>query len=49
VSDKTIWIVVVVFWIVMPWSYVVGYWCFRGLCCLHLQDEWSRRLQPESS
>jgi hypothetical protein len=25
-------------WVVMPCSVVVGYHCFRGPCCLHLQD-----------
>jgi hypothetical protein len=32
-------ILVTVFWIVMPLSDVVGYHCFGGLCCLHLQAE----------
>jgi hypothetical protein len=27
------------FWVVVPCSVVVGYQCFRGPCCLHLQDE----------
>jgi hypothetical protein len=27
------------FWVVMPSSVVVGYQCFRGPCCLHLQVE----------
>jgi hypothetical protein len=26
----------VVFWVVAPFSVVVGYQCFRGPCCLHL-------------
>jgi hypothetical protein len=26
-----------VFWIVMPCSGVVGYQCFGGCCCFHLQ------------
>jgi hypothetical protein len=29
----------VIFWVVMPCSDVVGYWCFRGPYCLHLQGE----------
>jgi hypothetical protein len=29
----------VVFWVVMPCSDVVGYQCFGGPCCLHLQGE----------
>jgi len=28
-----------VVWVVMPCSFVVGYQCFRGLCCFHLQSE----------
>jgi len=28
-----------VFWVVMPCSIAVGYQCFGGPCCLHLQDE----------
>jgi hypothetical protein len=28
-----------VLWVVMPWSIVVGYQCFRGSCCLHLEGE----------
>jgi len=30
---------VMVFWVVMLYSDVVGYQCFRGPCCLHLQSE----------
>jgi hypothetical protein len=30
---------VFVFWVVIPHSVVVGYQCFRGLWCLHLQGE----------
>jgi hypothetical protein len=26
---------ITVFWIMTPCSYVVGYQCFGGLCCLH--------------
>jgi len=26
-------------WVVMPCGVVVGYQCFRGQCCLHLQGE----------
>jgi hypothetical protein len=33
---------VVVFWIVMPCSVVVGYQCFRRFFCLHLQGEAAR-------
>jgi hypothetical protein len=29
----------VVFWVVTPYSVVVGYQRFRGPCCLYLQDE----------
>jgi hypothetical protein len=29
----------VVFWVVTPYSDVVGYQYFRGPCCLHLQGE----------
>jgi len=25
------------FWVVKPHCDVVGYWCFEGPCCLHLQ------------
>jgi hypothetical protein len=28
-----------VFWVVTPSSVVVGYLCFGGLCCLHLQGD----------
>jgi hypothetical protein len=28
-----------VFWVVMLCSVVVGYQCFRGSCCLHVQGE----------
>jgi hypothetical protein len=28
-----------VFWVVMLCSVAVGYQCFRGPCCLHLQGE----------
>jgi len=28
-----------VFWVVTPSSVAVGYQCFGGLCCLHLQYE----------
>jgi len=28
-----------VFWVVTPYSIVVGYQHFRGPCCLHLQGE----------
>jgi len=28
-----------VFWVMTPCSVVVGYQCFRGLCCLHLQGD----------
>jgi len=27
------------FWIAIPCSVVVGYQCFGGTCCLHLQGE----------
>jgi len=30
---------VAVFWVVTPCSVVVGYRCFGGPCCLHLQGE----------
>jgi len=30
---------VMIFWVVTPCSYVAGYQCFIGPCCLHLQDE----------
>jgi len=30
-----------IFWVVTPCS-VVGYLCFRGSCCLHLQNELAR-------
>jgi len=30
---------VMVFWIMMLYSDVIGYHCFRGPCCLHLQGE----------
>jgi hypothetical protein len=29
-----------IFWVVTPCSVVVGYQCFGGSCCLHLQDEY---------
>jgi len=32
-----------VFWVVTPCNDVVGYQCFRDLCCLHLQGEVSLR------
>jgi len=28
-----------IFWVVTSCSFVVGYQCFRGPCCLHLQDD----------
>jgi len=28
-----------VFWLVTPYSVVVGYQCFEDPCCLHLQSE----------
>jgi hypothetical protein len=28
-----------VFWVMKPHNFVVGYQCFRGLCCLHLRGE----------
>jgi len=28
-----------VIWVVTPCSVAVGYWQFRGPCCLHLQGE----------
>jgi len=28
-----------VVWVVMPYSDVVGYQCFRGPCCLHFHSE----------
>jgi hypothetical protein len=30
---------IVVLWVVTVCSNVVGYQCFRGVCCLYLQDE----------
>jgi len=30
---------VAVFWVVTLCSSVVGYQCFRGLCCLHLHGD----------
>jgi len=27
------------FWVIMPCSVVVGYQCFRGPCCCHLQGQ----------
>jgi len=29
----------VVFWVVKPYSDMVGYQCFRGLCYFHFQGE----------
>jgi len=31
-----------VFWVVMPYSAAVGYWCFGGFCCL-----WSNGILPQ--
>jgi hypothetical protein len=30
-------ILIVIFWVMKPCNDVVGYRCFRGSCCLHLQ------------
>jgi len=33
---------IMVFWVVMPYSDMVGYQCFGGPCCLHLKiTTWS--------
>jgi len=36
-----------VFWVVMLCSVVVGYQCFRGLCCLHLQGITAQHHNPD--
>jgi len=28
----------VVFWVVTPYSVIVKHQCFKGSCCLHLQE-----------
>jgi hypothetical protein len=38
-ASMTVMFQVEVFWVVMPCNVVVGYQCFRGPCCLHLQGE----------
>jgi len=35
---------VTVFWVVMTCSVVIGYQCFRWLCCLHLQEHGSSKV-----
>jgi len=39
----------VVFWVVMLCSVVVGYRCFRGYCCLHLQGDFTATIQCHNS
>jgi len=39
-TDNLVMSQVEVFWVVLLGSVAVGYNCFRGLCCLHLQG-WS--------
>jgi len=34
---------VVVFWVMIQCSNVIGYQCFRGFCCFHLYPEEGRR------
>lgn len=34
---------IVTFWVIPSYSFLVGYQCFRGTCCLYLQD---RRFNP---